>query len=56
MYYFAEEFLLEDPKNYRFLTCGGLAVPGVDDGLEFRSTVSAMSIMGLSPEDLFGRL
>ncbi|GFQ86245.1 myosin heavy chain, non-muscle [Trichonephila clavata] len=47
-----KEFLLEDAKNYRFLTCGGLAVPGVDDGFEFRNTVSAMSIMGLLPEDL----
>ncbi|XP_054724552.1 myosin heavy chain, non-muscle-like [Uloborus diversus] len=47
-----QEFLLEDAKVYRFLTCGGLAVPGVDDGLEFKNTVSAMSIMGLSSEDL----
>ncbi|CAL1262334.1 unnamed protein product [Larinioides sclopetarius] len=47
-----KEFLLEDAKNYRFLTCGGLAVPGVDDAYEFRNTVSAMSIMGLSTEDL----
>lgn len=46
--------MLEDPKTYRFLTCGGLAVPGVDDALEFRNTASAMSIMGLSPDDLSG--
>lgn len=49
---FSEEYLLEDAKNYRFLSCGGLAVPGVDDALEFHNTVSAMNIMGLSPEDL----
>lgn len=46
------EFLLEDVKNYTFLTHGNVPVPGVDDGIEFRSTVQAMQIMGLQPEDL----
>lgn len=54
LFFILEDFLLEDPKNYRFLTCGGLAVPGVDDAAEFRNTASAMSIMGLSSEDLSG--
>jgi len=47
-----KEFLLEDVKNYTFLTHGNVPVPGVDDSIEFRSTVQAMQIMGLQPEDL----
>ena len=53
-FFYVEEYLLEDAKKYRFLSCGGLAVPGVDDAHEFQNTVSAMQIMGLSPEDLSG--
>jgi myosin protein heavy chain len=48
----SREFLLEDVKNYTFLTHGNVPVPGVDEALEFKSTVQAMQIMGLSPEDL----
>lgn len=47
-----KEYLLEDAKNYTFLTCGNLPVTGVDDGVEFRNTTKAMSIMGLTNEDL----
>lgn len=47
-----QEFLLEDVKNYTFLTHGNVPVPGVDDALEFSNTCQAMSIMGLQPEDL----
>lgn len=39
-------------KNYTFLTHGNVPVPGVDDAVEFRNTVQAMQIMGLSNEDL----
>jgi len=46
------DFLLEDVKNYTFLTHGNVPVPGVDETLEFNNTVQAMQIMGLSGEDL----
>uniref|UniRef100_A0A1W7RA51 Myosin heavy chain, non-muscle n=1 Tax=Hadrurus spadix TaxID=141984 RepID=A0A1W7RA51_9SCOR len=47
-----KEFLLEDVKSYSFLTHGNVPVPGVDDAIEFRNTTKAMSIMGLTDEDL----
>ncbi|GIY03633.1 myosin heavy chain, non-muscle [Caerostris extrusa] len=45
-------YLLEDPKNYTFLTNGHVAVSGIDEVLEFRNTCNAMSIMGLQKDDL----
>jgi myosin protein heavy chain len=45
---------LDDIKNYRFLTNGYVPVSGVDDTQEFRMTVEAMTIMGISPEDQAG--
>lgn len=53
---FIEEFLLEDINNYRYLTKGHLPVAGVDDAAEFRLTIEAMNIMGISPEDQSGIL
>lgn len=50
------DFLLEDVKNYTFLTHGNVPVPGVDEAVEFKNTVQAMQIMGLSSEDLSGAL
>lgn len=47
-----KEFLLEDVKNYTFLTHGNVPVPGVDDAVEFKSTYQAMQIMGLHLEEL----
>ncbi|XP_071043315.1 myosin heavy chain, non-muscle isoform X1 [Parasteatoda tepidariorum] len=47
-----KSFLLEDSKNYTFLSNGHVAVPGFDEVAEFRSTCNAMSIMGLHTEDL----
>ncbi|XP_013779485.1 myosin heavy chain, non-muscle-like [Limulus polyphemus] len=47
-----KEYLLEDIKNYTFLTYGNVPVPGVVDSQEFRNTTKAMDIMGLSQEDL----
>lgn len=44
------DFLLEDPKSYKFLSNGNLPVPGVNDSAEFEDTVEAMNIMGM-PED-----
>lgn len=55
MYHFAEEFILEDPKDYHFLSNKLLPVPGVDDAAEFQSTVNAMNIMGMTNEDYSGK-
>lgn len=46
-----KEFLVEDINNYKFLTNGHVPVAGVDDAAEFRLTIEAMNIMGISPED-----
>jgi len=51
---FLAEFILEDPKTYSFLTNGNLRVPGVDDAAEFRETVNAINIMGMTIEDYSG--
>jgi len=53
---FLAEFILEDPKTYSFLTNGNLRVPGVDDAAEYRETVNAMNIMGMTTEDYSGML
>lgn len=47
-----QEFLLEDVRNYTFLTHGHVPVPGVDDTQEFKYTVKAMGIMGLNKDEL----
>lgn len=47
-----QEFLLEDVRNYTFLTHGHVPVPGVDDTQEFKYTVQAMNIMGMNKEEL----
>ena len=44
--------LLDDAKNYTFMTAGGLRVPGIDDVEEFTSTQNAMKVMGISDEDM----
>jgi len=52
-----EEFILEDPKTYTFLSSGGhLPVPGVDDVAEFHATCKAMTIMGMTNDDFSGKL
>ncbi|TRY69455.1 hypothetical protein TCAL_10194 [Tigriopus californicus] len=47
-----KKFILEDPKNYTFLSSGNVTIPGMDDSEEFQQTVKAMQIMGISEEDL----
>ena len=44
--------LLDDAKNYTFMTAGGLRVPGIDDVEEFTSTQNSMKVMGISDEDM----
>merc|ERR1712142_1196724 len=46
------DYIIEDPKNYTFMTRGGLKVPGIDDPEEFQATLSAMKVMGMSDDGL----
>ena len=49
-----KDFLLDDPKSYKFLSNGNLPVPGVNDSQEFQDTIEAMNIMGMSDEEQSG--
>merc|ERR1719445_1141744 len=49
---FKSQMLLDDAKNYTFMTAGGLRVPGIDDVEEFASTQNSMKVMGISDEDM----
>jgi len=49
---YKRNFLLDDAKNYTFMTKGGLRIPGTDDAEEFGHTISAMKVMGISDDDL----
>jgi len=53
---FVEEFLLEDVKNYRYLTHGNVTVAGQDDAELYRQLVEAMDIMGFSKDEQDGTL
>ena len=46
-----KDFILDDPKTYKFLANGNLPVPGVNDSQEFEDTKEAMNIMGMSEEE-----
>merc|ERR1719400_1647631 len=48
---FKSQMLLDDAKNYTFMTAGGVKVPGIDDVEEFASTQNSMKVMGISDED-----
>merc|ERR1719391_29903 len=49
---FKSQMLLDDAKNYTFMTHGGVRVAGMDDVDEFASTQNSMRIMGISEEDM----
>ena len=51
MYNIVEEYLLEDIKNYRYLTFANVPVPGQDDRELYRQLLEAMDIMGFSKEE-----
>ena len=51
----AEEFLIEDIRNYRYLTHGSVAVPGQDDVELYRQLEEAMNIMGFHKEEQTGK-
>ena len=38
-YFFAEEFLLEAPNQYSFLSNGNIQVQGIDDPAEYSDTM-----------------
>ena len=44
--------LLDDAKNYTFMTAGGVRVAGIDDVEEFTATQNAMRVMGISEDDM----
>jgi len=44
-------FLLDDLKNYTYLTNGHLPVPGTDDAEMYRQLLEAFGIMGISSEE-----
>ncbi len=46
------KYILEDAKNYTFLSNGSVSVPGMDEPEEFAATTEAMRIMGINEEDL----
>merc|ERR1719410_225197 len=49
---FKSQMLLDDAKNYTFMTAGGVRVPGIDDVEEFGATQNAMRVMGMSEDDM----
>ena len=52
IFLFLEKFILEDPKNYTFLSHGQQTIPSLDDTEEFQLTWDAMRIMCISEEDI----
>jgi len=49
-----EECLIEDIRNYRYLTFGNVPVAGQDDEELYRQLLEAMNIMGFSKEEQLG--
>merc|ERR1719232_1551432 len=49
---FKSQMLLDDAKNYTFMTAGGVRVAGIDDVEEFTATQNAMRVMGISEDDM----
>ncbi len=42
---------MEDIKNYKYLTHGPVAVPGIDDIEEYKGLLEALDVMGISPDE-----
>jgi len=51
-----EECLVEDIRNYRYLTHGNVPVAGQDDSELYRQLLEAMNIMAFSKEEQLGEL
>merc|ERR1719210_1175806 len=47
-----KKYILEDPKNYTFLSNGSVTIPGQCDADEFEATIEAMRIMGLNEDEI----
>ena len=47
-----EKLILEDHKDYTFLTYNNVTIPGLDDAEEFQLTMDAMRIMSINEEDI----
>merc|ERR1719232_715461 len=47
-----KKYILEDPKNYTFLSGGNLTIPSQDDREEFNDTMESMRIMGLTEDEI----
>merc|ERR1719357_2064800 len=50
------QMILEDAKNYTFMTKGGLRVPGIEDVEEFAATQNSMKVMSFSHEEILAML
>ena len=48
----AGQMILEDARNYTFMTKGAVRVPGIEDVEEFQMTIQSMKVMGISDEDM----
>merc|ERR1719346_561942 len=46
------QMILEDARNYTFMTKGAVRVPGIEDVEEFQMTIQSMKVMGISEEDM----
>merc|ERR1719242_2558498 len=46
------QMILEDARNYTFMTKGAVRVPGIEDVEEFQMTIQSMKIMCISEEDI----
>ena len=51
-FFLSEKYILEDPKNYTFLSGGPLTVGNMDDLEEYHSLIESMHIMGLSEDEI----
>merc|ERR1719323_1319678 len=49
---FKSQMLLDDAKNYTFMTKGGVRVNSIDDVEEFGALQNSMRVMGMSEDDM----
>lgn len=52
----AEELLLENYNDYRFLSNGNVTIPGQQDKDLFTETMDAMRIMGIPEDEQIGTI
>jgi myosin heavy subunit len=46
------DYLLEDMKNYHYLSNAYVQIQGIDEVEEYNNTIKAMHIMGMNNEDI----